>query len=145
MRRWKQREDYSMMSLTFETAEAGSNILPGSWAVNQNLRGGTGACQEIKANSIIIYWLTMAKSFHSSALHRMRGRMGEGSCEKIKSVKNFNECNYWIISHIVHLLQSVPVTSEILTCCIAFLHSCNHIDVFKRIANDIHRSCPSLP
>lgn len=68
-----------------------------------------------------------------------------GSCEEIKSVKIINECNYWIISHIVHLLRSIPVTREIIKYCIAFLHFCNHINVYKGTANDIHMSCLSLP
>ena len=88
---------------------------------------GQGHSQEIKANSMIIYLLTLKKTIHSSALCRIR--WGNWGCEQIKSVKIFNECNYWIISHTVLLLQSIPVPSEILQYCIAFSHSCNHINV----------------
>lgn len=99
--------------------------------VNPQHGGGEGAPQEIKANSII-YLLTMTKPFHSSALHRMCVRGGGGRERRrgggIKSVNIFNECNYWIISHTVHLLQSVPVTRERLKYCFAFLHSYNHIN-----------------
>ena len=75
-------------------------------------RGGTGAPQEIKANSITTYLMIITKPFHSSALHTM-WLAGGGSCEEIKSMKIFNECNYWIISHTVHLLRNILVTSEI--------------------------------
>lgn len=142
LRWWRQREDHSVMSLAFETARAGSNILPVFWTVNQDPRGGTGAPQEINASSIIIYLLTMTKPFHSSALPRMRG--GGKVVKKLKAWKFLMSAIIESSVTIVHLLQRIPVTSEILTYCIAFLHSCNHINVFKGTANDIHISCPAL-
>ena len=52
-----------------------------------------GTPQEIITNSMIISPLTMKKKKnHSSALCRMR--WGNGGCEEIKNMKNFNEYNY---------------------------------------------------
>lgn len=76
VRSWRQKENHPVISLVFETEEAGSNNLPGFWAVKQELRGGEGAPQEIKATLIIIYLLTRTKPFHPSALHRMRWGWG---------------------------------------------------------------------
>lgn len=74
------------------------------------------------------YYLCADKDKTISFLNSSQNEMGGGGCEEIKSVNIFNESNYWIISHTVHLLHSIPVKSEILKYCIAFLYSCNHIN-----------------